>query len=142
MSFFGCLPVCLAGQRCTINDLYSLYASQSVVLATRLVLGLAANWWRRGTASGQVVFSNKFHFSRLLLLPSRTVFVVFMVSFVLVTCQSLLRAVLNAAIFFPNIASKCLEPRGGPYYKQPGMKLPKRTPATRVCFTPSLITRG
>ena len=90
VSFLGCLPVCLAGQRCTINYLYTLYASQSVVLATCLFLGLVANWSRRGTASGQVVFSNKFHFSRLLLLPSRTVFVAFIVSLVFVPDLSIL----------------------------------------------------
>ena len=31
------------------------------------------------------------------------------------TLSTAVRAVLNAAIFFPNIASKCLQRRGGPY---------------------------
>ena len=49
-------------------------------------------------------------------------------------------AVLNAAIFFQilprNVWSQA------PVLNSLAWKLKKRTPATRVCFTPSLITRG
>ena len=44
--------------------------------------------------------------------------------------------------FFSNIAPKCSEPRGGPYSTAWHENSKKRTPATRVCFTPSLITRS